>query len=152
MTVSGRAVWLWRNSNTDWSESFKDAMQDGENLVYIFGSKTSTVVDVDQMLDGCSAVEGGAINLYEQMRTQTTPPASHADTFFDCGRMTENGTVELLGISSHWGGNDLYSMLNDDYVGFMPDATETDYFIEYIRMYQDLVAMFRNIETKRIYI
>ena len=145
-------AWKFTSAGTDLSEVFKDKFIDAENLVYILGAGTSTVVNVDQMLDGCSAVEGGALNLYKQMSKQTTPPANHADTFFDCGRMTENGTVELLGISSHWGGNDLYSMLNDDYIGFMPDTTETDYFIEYIRMYQDLVAMFRNIETKRIYI
>ena len=145
-------AWKFTSAGTDLSEVFKDKFIDAENLVYILGAGTSTVVNVDQMLYGCIAVEGGALDLYTQMSTQSTPPASHANTFFDCGRMTENGTVELLDISSHWGGNDLYSMLNDDYVGFMPDATETDYFIEYIRMYQDLVAMFRNIETKRIYI
>ena len=145
-------AWKFTSSGTDLSEVFKDKFIDDENLVYILVAATSTVVNVDRMFDGCTAVEGGALNLYEQMSTQTLPPENHVDTFFDCGTITENGTVELLGISCHWGGNDLYLMLTDDYVGFMPDAAETDYFIEYIRMYQDLVAMFRNIETKRIYI
>ena len=150
--ISNFNAWKFTSSGTDLSEVFKDKFRDAENLVYILGAGTSSVVNVDSMLDGCTAVEGGALNLYKQMSTQTTPLTNHADTFFDCGTLTENGTVELLGISCHWGGNDLYSMLTDDYVGFMPDAAETDYFIEYIRMYQDLVAMFRNIETKRIYI
>ena len=150
--ISNFNAWKFTSSGTDLSEVFKDKFRDAENLVYILGAGTSSVVNVDSMLDGCTAVEGGALDLYKQMSTQTTSPANHADTFFDCGTLTENGTVELLGISCHWGGNDLYSMLTDDYVGFMPDAAETDYFIEYIRMYQDLVAMFRNIETKRIYI
>ena len=145
-------AWKFTSSGTDLSEVFKDKFTDSENLIYILGAATSTVVNVDRMFDGCTAVEGGALNLYKQMSTQTTPPENHADTFFDCGTITENGTVELLGVSCHWGGNDLYLMLTDDYVGFMPDAAETEYFIEYIRMYQDLVAMFRNIETKRIYI
>ena len=145
-------AWKFTSTGTDLSEVFKDKFIDAENLVYILGAETSNVVNVDHMLDGCTAVEGGALNLYGQMSTQVTPPTDHADTFFDCGTLTENGTVELLGISCHWGGNDLYLMLTDDYVGFMPDAEETDNFIEYIRMYQDLVAMFRNIETKRIYI
>ena len=145
-------AWKFTSTGTDLSEVFKDKFIDAENLVYILGAETSNVVNVDRMLDGCTAVEGGALDLYTQMSTQTTPPANHAGTFYDCGTITENGTVELLGVSCHWGGNDLYLMLTDDYVGFMPDAVETDYFIEYIRMYQDLVAMFRNIETKRIYI
>ena len=145
-------AWKFTSSGTDLSEVFKDKFIDAENLVYILGAESSNFVNVDRMLEGCTAVEGGTLNLYKKMNTQTTPPANHADTFFDCGTITENGTVELLGVSCHWGGNDLYLMLTDDYVGFMPDAAETDYFIEYIRMYQDLVAMFRNIETKRIYI
>lgn len=97
-------AWEFTSAGTDLSEVFKYKFIDAENLVYILGAETSNVVNVDRMLDGCTAVEGGALNLYEQMSTQTTPPASHVDTFRDCGTLTERGRIELAQIPTTWGG------------------------------------------------
>lgn len=97
-------AWEFTSAGTDLSEVFKDKFIDAENLVYILGSNTSNFVNVDRMFDGCISVEGGALNLYEQMSTQITPPASHTDTFRDCGTLTERGRIELAQIPATWGG------------------------------------------------
>lgn len=65
---------------------------------------TSTVTNVTDMLNGCLGVESGALALYTQMSTQSTPPQNHSSCFAYCGRDTPNGYLELSQIPQSWGG------------------------------------------------
>lgn len=65
---------------------------------------TGKVTNVQNMCYGDFNVEEGALALYEQMSTQTTPPSTTANCFKDCGKNTETGTAELAQIPQSWGG------------------------------------------------
>jgi hypothetical protein len=65
---------------------------------------TSAMTNVDSMFGGCPNVESGALDLYNQMSTQTTPPSIHSNTFFGCGSYTASGDAELAQIPASWGG------------------------------------------------
>ena len=66
---------------------------------------TSSVTNMGQMFRNCMAVESGALALYQQASTQTTPPQYHTLTFKNCGANTIPGDAELAQIPSSWGGN-----------------------------------------------
>ena len=57
---------------------------------------------VQDMFAHCRNVEQGALALYQQMSTQTTPPSSHSGTFLNCGIDTVAGAAELAQIPSGW--------------------------------------------------
>ena len=65
---------------------------------------TSNVTDMSAMFSGCTNVESGALALYQQASTQTTPPSTHTDTFKNCGSNTVTGAAELAQIPTSWGG------------------------------------------------
>lgn len=65
---------------------------------------TSTLTDVVNCFYECYKVESGALALYQQMSTQSVPPASHFGVFSKCGRDTETGAAELAQIPTSWGG------------------------------------------------
>jgi len=65
---------------------------------------TSAMSNVDSIFSGCSNVESGALALYTQMSTQTTPPSTHANAFLRCGANTTTGSAELAQIPASWGG------------------------------------------------
>ena len=65
---------------------------------------TGNVTNVGYMFSGCLAVESGALALYQQMSTQTTPPTDHKNTFLSCGANTVTGAAELAQIPTSWGG------------------------------------------------
>lgn len=65
---------------------------------------TSKASSVSFMFQDCFEVESGALDLYNQMSTQTTPPATHDLTFSNCGRDTATGAAELAQIPVSWGG------------------------------------------------
>ena len=65
---------------------------------------TSSVTNMYQTFQGCTNVESGALALYQQASTQTTPPTYHDNTFTDCGSNTVTGAAELAQIPSSWGG------------------------------------------------
>jgi hypothetical protein len=65
---------------------------------------TDSVTNIDTAFSGCSAVEGGALALYNQMSTQASVPNSHTRTFFNCGGNTVTGQAELAQIPTSWGG------------------------------------------------
>jgi hypothetical protein len=54
------------------------------------------------MFYGCTAVESGALALYNQMAGQATPPGNHARCFYNCGANTTTGAAELAQIPSDW--------------------------------------------------
>jgi surface protein len=65
---------------------------------------TSKVTNMSNVFNGCVNVEEGALALYEQASTQTTPPTTHVDTFKNCGKNTTTGAAELAQIPTSWGG------------------------------------------------
>lgn len=65
---------------------------------------TSRMTNVVDMFGSCLAVEHGALDLYNQMSTQTVPPRYHNRTFQYCGSDTTSGSAELAQIPSSWGG------------------------------------------------
>ena len=65
---------------------------------------TARMTTVSYMFSFCTNVASGALAMYNQMSTQTTPPGSHARCFADCGSSTVTGTAELALIPSSWGG------------------------------------------------
>lgn len=63
---------------------------------------TTNVTNMLRMFYSCVYVESGALALYNQASSQTTPPANHEETFYNCGRDTVNGAAELAQIPSDW--------------------------------------------------
>jgi surface protein len=63
---------------------------------------TSSVTNMSSMFDGCTNVQSGALALYQQASTQTTPPSTHDQTFQNCGSSTTTGAAELAQIPSDW--------------------------------------------------
>ena len=51
---------------------------------------------------GCTAVESGALALYNRLASQSTPPPDHQECFKDCGSGTTTGAAELARIPSGW--------------------------------------------------
>ena len=65
---------------------------------------TSSCEFLISMFSGCTNVQSGALALYQQASTQTTPPTYHGDTFTNCGSNTVTGAAELAQIPQDWGG------------------------------------------------
>lgn len=63
---------------------------------------TSKIKSMSYMFDNCYNVEYGALALYQQASTQSTPPTGHECTFRSCGEDTETGSAELAQIPSNW--------------------------------------------------
>ena len=63
---------------------------------------TSSVTNMKYMFWNCTNVETGALALYQQASTQTTPPSQHTGTFRNCGSNTVTGAAELAQIPSDW--------------------------------------------------
>jgi hypothetical protein len=57
-----------------------------------------------RMFNDCLNVQSGALALYQQASTQTTPPSEYYNTFYNCGSNTTTGAAELAQIPSSWGG------------------------------------------------
>jgi surface protein len=82
------------------------------NMYYMFNNcsaltsvpllSTDSATNVSSMFYGTKLVQSGALALYQQMSSQTTPPSSHASTFKNCGSSTTSGAAELAQIPSDW--------------------------------------------------
>lgn len=57
---------------------------------------------MDRMFYNCTNVESGALALYNQASSQTTPPSNHGYAFRYCGSNTTTGRAELAQIPSGW--------------------------------------------------
>ena len=73
-------------------------------LKYVPLFNTSSVTSAVNTLNDCRNVESGALALYNQMSSQTTPPTYYSNCFKDCGRNTTTGYAELQQIPQSWGG------------------------------------------------
>ena len=68
---------------------------------------TSSCTYMENFAAGCVKVETGALALYQQASTQSTPPTSHSGTFGQCGRDTDPSApihAEMAQIPTSWGG------------------------------------------------
>lgn len=65
---------------------------------------TSSCTDMRLMFRGCINVQSGALALYQQASSQSTPPSSYGNCFTNCGSNTVTGAAELAQIPSSWGG------------------------------------------------
>lgn len=65
---------------------------------------TSSVVDMRETFNGCINVASGALAIYNQASSQTTPPSGYSLCFYNCGSNTTTGAQELAQIPSSWGG------------------------------------------------
>lgn len=63
---------------------------------------TSKVTLMATMFKGCINVETGALALYQQASSQTTPPSNYKWAFCDCGSNTQTGAAELAQIPDDW--------------------------------------------------
>ena len=63
---------------------------------------TSSATNINSMFYNCTNVQSGALALYQQASTQTTPPSNHGSTFRNCGSNTTTGAAELAQIPSGW--------------------------------------------------
>lgn len=72
------------------------------NLTAVPLFDTSKVTNMDDMFAFCENVESGALALYQQASSQSTPPTNHRMTFYDCGSNTVTGAAELAQIPSDW--------------------------------------------------
>lgn len=90
---------------TDMSSMFyMNGRADHSRLSSVYLYHTESATDVSSMFSGCSLVASGALALYQQMSTQTTPPTTTANCFTDCGSGTVTGAAELAQIPASWGG------------------------------------------------
>ena len=65
---------------------------------------TSAVTDMYHMCKNCVSVQNGALALYTQASSQTTPPSRYYECFLNCGSNTQTGAQELAQIPQRWGG------------------------------------------------
>ena len=63
---------------------------------------TSKVTIMNEMFWRCYKVESGALALYQQASTQSTPPTDYSGCFHACGLDTQTGSAELAQIPSDW--------------------------------------------------
>lgn len=72
------------------------------NIIPLYN--TSKATDMSYMFNDCTTIESGALALYQQASSQTTPPTYHEGTFRNCGLVTQTGSAELAQIPRDWGG------------------------------------------------
>ena len=66
---------------------------------------TSHLTNVSWAFNECNAVQSGSLDLYQQMSSQTNPPANHDGCFYMCGINGGSQAVSDLGnIPGDWGG------------------------------------------------
>jgi len=138
-------IWTWTKSGTDWSGELEGAFVDENNKPYILAiGATDSVANVDSFLNGSTYVLHGALDMYNQMSGQATPPGNHEKTFLDCGKLTEQGLFELLQIPVNWGGDVLTFCIENNLVAYLPDENQTEVLVQSIRYYQDVFRMMKN--------
>lgn len=84
--------------------NMNNMFEDCQNLTSIPLFNTDKVQNMDYTFHNCIKVQSGALALYQQASTQTTPPTAHYWTFKNCGKNTQTGKAELAQIPSDWGG------------------------------------------------
>ena len=85
---------------TNMSTMFEDC----RHLTSIPLFNTSSVTNMRNCFHSCFDVQSGALALYQQASTQTTPPSQYDGCFNNCGIDTVTGAAELAQIPSSWGG------------------------------------------------
>lgn len=79
-------------------------LQSCVNLTELPLFDTSSATDVSNAFYECLSVETGALALYQQMSSQSSPPSTYTGCFTNCGLLTTTGAAELAQIPTSWGG------------------------------------------------
>ena len=74
-------------------------------LTSIVPIQCSYVENVGGMFEGCTNIEGGALDQYNWFNTYCVNISNHSGTFTNCGSGTQTGLAELDQIPVGWGGN-----------------------------------------------
>ena len=90
------------NFNTSKVEDMRTMFRYCRSLTTVPLLNTSKVQNVMDMFEDCVNVESGALALYQQLSTQTTPPATYSEAFKNCGSNTQTGAAELAQIPDTW--------------------------------------------------
>lgn len=90
--------------NTQSATDFNTMCYECSKLKLIPLLDTTNVQDMAGAFYDCYKVESGALNLYNQASTQSTPPSNYSDCFTNCGHDTTTGYAELQQIPQAWGG------------------------------------------------
>ena len=104
MFYGARALTAAPYFETSGVSNMKSLLYDCNSITTLPLYHTDSFTDIDTAFYFCKNVESGALALYQQMSTQTTPPTKHTNTFQNCGSDTVTGAAELAQIPSSWGG------------------------------------------------
>lgn len=86
-------------------QSFDRMFRQCTGLTSIVPIQCSNVENVGGMFDGCTNIEGGALDQYNWFATYGVNISNHSGTFTNCGSSTQTGLAELNQIPVGWGGN-----------------------------------------------
>lgn len=96
-----QATPAWDTGNVT---NFSSAFAMCSSLSSIGQLQTANATNVHWMFWNTPNVQGGALDLYTQMSTQSIPPATYDGCFYYCGSNTPTGSQELAQIPTSWGG------------------------------------------------
>ena len=86
-------------------QTFDRMFRQCTGLTSIVPIQCSYVENVGGMFEGCTIIEGGALDQYNWFATYGVNISNHSGTFTDCGSSTQTGLAELNQIPVGWGGN-----------------------------------------------
>jgi hypothetical protein len=91
--------------NGYYCQSFDRMFRNCTGLTSIVPIQCSYVENVGGMFEGCTNIEGGALDQYNWFATYGVNISNHSGTFTSCGSSTQTGLAELDQIPVGWGGN-----------------------------------------------
>lgn len=91
--------------DTSSATNFEYAFSNCKNITAVPLFDTSSATSMNSMFYMCKKVESGALSLYQQASTQSNPPSSYSNCFYQCGYDTTTGRQDLNQIPTSWGGN-----------------------------------------------
>ena len=91
--------------NGYYCQSFDRMFRNCTGLTSIVPIQCSHVENVGGMFEGCTNIEGGALDQYNWFVTYGVNISNHSGTFTNCGSSTVTGLAELDQIPVGWGGN-----------------------------------------------
>ena len=97
----GQLPVLLNTGNVGDFSSFCDTATELRSIPYI---DVTNAYAVEQMFYGCTNVQSGALALYQQLSTKSTPLTYYSACFSNCGSSTVSGTIELAKIPAYYGG------------------------------------------------
>lgn len=91
-------------ANLDGIDDITNMFSNNSGITIIGQIYNITATKCNNMFNGCTNVETGALTVYNQLAALGAQITSHTDTFKNCGSNTVTGAAELAQIPSSWGG------------------------------------------------